>query len=71
MSINISIAIDDEYCMHASSMILSLLECTRKEKYKIYVFYSSSGLSKQNISYLKESISQSNCLLVFMMFNTL
>jgi lipopolysaccharide biosynthesis glycosyltransferase len=67
MSINISIAIDDEYCMHASSMILSLLECSRKEKYKIYVFYSSSGLSKQNISDLKESINQSNCLLVFMM----
>lgn len=66
MSINISIAIDDGYCMHASSMILSMLECGSEEKYRIYVFYSSSGLSNQNISYLKESLDQSNCRLVFM-----
>jgi lipopolysaccharide biosynthesis glycosyltransferase len=67
--INISIAIDDNYCMHACAMILSVIEYSGNETYKIYVFYSPSGLSKQNIASLKESVKHSNCLLVFIKLN--
>jgi lipopolysaccharide biosynthesis glycosyltransferase len=51
--------------MHACSMILSVMEYSDNEKYKIYVCYSPSGLSKQNIGSLKESVKHCNCLLVF------
>jgi len=65
MEINITMSTDDNYCMHACSLIMSILENSGKDYYKFYIFYSNSGLSKRNRDYLIKFFKDNNCKLIF------
>lgn len=66
MNISITISTDDNYCMHASSLVLSILENSNPvDFYKFYIFYSTSGLSSKNIEKLHKIFEEFNCELIF------
>ena len=65
MDINITMSTDDNYCMHASSLIMSIMENAGEDYYKFYIFHSETGLSKKNRGYLKSYFKNKNCSLIF------
>lgn len=62
--INIVVAFDNNYCIHAYPLFLSILE-NSKNFYNFYIFYSDSELSDKNRKLLVEFFEKYPCKLIF------
>lgn len=65
MKIDVVVAFDDNYCMHAYTLFLSILENSKKNFYNFYIFYSDSQLSEKNKKLLGAFFKEYSCKLIF------